>query len=75
MLKKLKIKKKSKTGVVANVEQEYHNYISERWERLSDVTGDIFKDDQDLQDAYDTISQWSVEFLQDKLKSLETEES
>ena len=61
--------------MTVNIEQEYSDYISKGWQKFSDVSRDIFKLDDDLQDTYDAISLCSVEFLQERLESLEVQES
>lgn len=57
--------------MVVNIEQEYSNYISNGWEKFSDITSDISKLHRHPERTYNAISRLSIEFLQDKLKSLE----
>jgi hypothetical protein len=61
--------------VVVNIEKEYSDYISNGWEKLSYITRDVFKLHEDSQRTYDAISLLSMEFLQDKLRSLEIPEN
>ena len=61
--------------MIVNIEKEYCDCISNDWQKFTDITRDILKLHQDLQHTYDTISKHSIEFLQDKLKSLETQET
>ncbi|MHC4571743.1 MAG: hypothetical protein ACYS0C_06675, partial [Planctomycetota bacterium] len=57
------------------IEQEYSDHISDGWEKLSDLTEDIFKLHHQPEHTYDAISLLSMQFLQDKLKSLEITDS
>lgn len=61
--------------MVVNIEKEYSDYISNGWEKLSYITRDVFKLHEDSQRTYDAISLLSMEFLQDKLRSLEIPEN
>lgn len=62
--------------MIVNIEQEYNNYICNKWQELSDITKDILKLHEKPGRTYiDTMSLWSVQFLQDKLKGLETKKS
>ena len=60
--------------MMVNIEKEYSDYISNGWQELSDEIKDIFKPELNLQHTYDAISLCSIEFLQEKLKSLEIQE-
>jgi len=66
---------KRNTVVIVNIEKEYSDYISNGWEKLSYITRDVFKLHEDSQRTYDAISLLSMEFLQDKLRSLEIPEN
>lgn len=61
--------------MVVDVEQEYNSYICKGWEKLSDATKNILKFHRKQERAYNTISLWSIQFLQSKLENLETEKS
>lgn len=61
--------------MVVDVEEEYNSYISRGWQKLSGVTKNILKFHRKQERAYNTISLRSIQFLQSKLKNLETEES
>ena len=61
--------------MIVNIEQEYSNCISKGWEKLSDLTKDIFKLNRHPERTYDAISLLSIQFLQDKLKNLEMPDS
>jgi len=69
------LKRKGMPNVTVNIEQEYNDYISKGWQKFSDITTDILKLDQDMQHTYDAISLCSIEFLQEKLKSLQVQET
>jgi hypothetical protein len=57
--------------MMVNIEEEYSDYISDGWEKLSYITRDIFKLHGHPESTYNAISLLSIEFLRDKLKSLE----
>ena len=57
--------------MMVNIEEEYSDYISNGWEKLSYITRDIFKLHGQPERTYNAISLLSIEFLRDKLKSLE----
>ena len=61
---------------MTNIEQEYNDYIRNKWHELSDATKDILKFRHQHEQKYiDMMAQWSIEFMQDKLKSLEAKKT
>ena len=58
-----------------NIENEYNNYISGKWQKLSKTTQHAFKMEKDgaSQNYVNAMSMWTIKFLQDKLNKLETE--
>jgi len=59
--------------VVANIEQEYSNYVCNVWQEIADVSKDSLEPHQEIEHTYNTISAASNQFLQEKLKALEVE--
>ena len=59
--------------MVANIEQEYSNYVCKVWQEIADVSKDSLKPHQELEHTYNAISMASSQFLQEKLKALEVE--
>ena len=58
-----------------SIENEYNNYISSKWQKLSRTTQHALKMEKDgaSQNYVNAISTWTIKFLQEKLNSLETE--
>jgi len=61
--------------VIANIEQEYSNYVCNVWQEISDVAKYSLELHQDPEHTYDVISLASNQFLQEKLKALELEKT
>lgn len=61
--------------MIANIEQEYNNYVCNIWQEISDVTKDSLELHREREDMYNIISLASNQFLQDRLKTLGTEKS
>jgi NRPS condensation-like uncharacterized protein len=61
--------------VVANIEQEYSNYVCSVWQETSDIAKLNFELHLEPERTYDAISLASSQFLQEKLKALEAEET
>jgi tRNA U34 5-carboxymethylaminomethyl modifying enzyme MnmG/GidA len=61
--------------VIVNIEAEYNDYISDKWEKLADQTADICKPHRQQDLTYNTISGLSIRFLQEKLKNLESHDA
>jgi hypothetical protein len=65
--------------VNVNIEQEYNKHIRRSWQRLSHLTVDALRFYQkqgrvsNHEEMSKAISQWSMRFLQDKLRRLELE--
>ncbi|MCP4263695.1 MAG: hypothetical protein GY774_40230 [Planctomycetes bacterium] len=59
--------------MVANIEQEYSNYVCHIWQEIADVSKYSLEPHQELEHTYNTISVASNQFLQEKLKALEVE--
>lgn len=57
--------------MIVNIEAEYNDYISDKWDELTDQTSDICKPHRHQDLTYNTISKLSIRFLQEKLKNLE----
>lgn len=66
------------SGIVnVNIAQEYSKHVCTSWQKLSELTRDIFKphpkhEISHHRDMFQTVSMSSIQFLQEKLKSLET---
>jgi len=60
---------------MVNIEEEYSDYISNGWEKLSYITRDVFKLHHQPERTYNAISLLSIEFLTDKLKNLEIQDA
>jgi len=77
LIKRLVVKpeatKEERCIMVVNIEQEYDDYICNRWQKLSDVTKNILSPHQKSQYTQ-MISQWSIQFLHDKLENLDTKQ-
>jgi hypothetical protein len=61
--------------MIENIEKECYDYICERWVQFSKQTKAIHKSPQHLVRTYDSVSQAVNQFLQDKLKILESEKN
>ena len=61
--------------MIADIEQEYNNHLHNVWQSLSDVTKGILEPRQEPEHMYDIVSLQSIQFLQNKLKSLAAETS
>jgi hypothetical protein len=59
--------------VVANIEQEYSNYVCNVWQEISNISKLSLEQHQEPEQMYDAISVASNQFLQEKLKALEVE--
>jgi hypothetical protein len=59
---------------MVDIEQEYSDHVYDGWAMLSDSDPDIFRLHRHPDIAYNTISLSSIEFLQEKLRELETED-
>lgn len=59
--------------MIANIEQEYNSYVCNVWQECLEVTEDGLE--QRPEYMYDNISLRSLQFLKDKLNSLEIEKS
>lgn len=59
--------------MVANIEQEYSNYVCNVWQEISDISNHSLEQHQEPEQMYDAISVASNQFLQEKLKALEVE--
>ena len=61
--------------MVANIEQEYSNYVCDVWQQISNISKHSPVLHQEPEQMYDAISVASNQFLQKKLKILEAEEA
>ncbi len=61
--------------MVADIEQEYDSYVCNVWQEASDIAKLDFELHADPERTYDAISLASSQFLQEKLKALEAEET
>ena len=61
--------------MIDDIEKECYDFICERWVQFSKQTKAIHKPPQHLVHTYDSISQALNQFLQDKLKTLESEKN
>lgn len=59
--------------MVANIEQEYSNYVCNVWQEISNISKHSLEQHQEPEQMYDAISVASNQFLQEKLKALEVE--
>jgi hypothetical protein len=59
--------------VVANIEQEYSDYVCSVWQEITDVSKDNLEPDQEIELMYNAISSASNQFLRKKLKVLDIE--
>ena len=59
--------------MVANIEQEYSNYVCNVWQEISNTSKHSPELHQDQEQMYDAISVASNQFLQEKLKALDVE--
>ena len=59
--------------MVANIEQEYSNYVCSVWQEITDISNHNLELHQEIEDTYNTISAASNQFLQEKLKALNIE--
>jgi len=59
--------------VVANIEQEYSNYVCNVLQEISNISKHSLELHQEPEQMYDAISVASNQFLQEKLKALEVE--
>ncbi len=61
--------------MVADIEQEYDSYVCNVWQETSDIAKLDFELHPDQERTYDAISLALSQFLQEKLKTLEAEET
>lgn len=59
--------------MVANIEQEYSNYVCNVWQEIADGSKYSLEPHQEQEHTYNAISVASDQFLQEKLKALEVE--
>lgn len=57
--------------MLVNVEQQYNDFIRNRWLKLSDVTKDIIKFHQKPNPTYNIMSLRSIRFLKAMLRNLD----
>lgn len=62
-------------ATVADIEQEYSSYLCNVWQETSDIAKLNFELHPEPERTYDAISLASSQFLQEKLKILEVEET
>jgi hypothetical protein len=61
--------------MVADIEQEYCSYVCNVWQETPDIAKLNFELHPEPERTYDAISLASSQFLQEKLKTLEAEET
>lgn len=61
--------------MVADIEQEYSSYVCNVWQETSDIAKLNCELHPEPERTYDAISLVSSQFLQEKLKTLEAEET
>jgi len=61
--------------MLVDIEPEYNNFIRNNWRKLAGPTKDILKFRQKPSYTYNIISLQSIQFLQLKLKNLETKKT
>ena len=52
--------------MVANIEQEYSNYVCNVWQEISNISKHSLEQHQEPEQMYDAISVASNQFLQEK---------
>ena len=62
-------------AMVADIEQEYCSYVCNVWQEIPDIAKLNFELHPEPERTYDAISLASSQFLQEKLKTLEAEET
>ena len=55
--------------MLIDIEAEYSDYIRKKWHKLSELTSDILNFHRKSRHTYDIVSQYSIEFLQEKLRN------
>ena len=59
--------------MVANIEQEYSDYVCSVWQEIADVLNYNLEPHKETEHTYNTISSASNQFLREKLKALDIE--
>ena len=61
--------------MLTDIEQEYHNCVCNIWENVSDITRDSHKPHQDAESTHNIVSLQLIQFMKNKLETLELEAS
>ncbi len=61
--------------VITNIEREYNDHVYNIWEDLSDITQDSPKLNQEQEHTNNNVSLQVIQFMKDKLESLEIKTS
>ena len=61
--------------MIADIEKKYHDYVCDIWREMENTTKDCLEPHQEPEQTYNIVSSALIQFLQDALKGMETQDN